>query len=335
MRENKATMMLFARGNFMCVGARHYNAAIYCVLYLKARLAVAGGYPLIADEYDTMEDRSARALADKTDPASGRPTYEMFDEVEHNRKFAEAQRIYQESIRHSHSNRRGEIVVQPRQRLMEAFSNSAFRDMTRVNVVGTTVFSYDGTSTPMKIDLDLIEYFFSDIVSRTKQFPGLFIRSPALAPIRVAVFDSGRVNVTGGQNDRELENALRYTHALIRMCSEKASRDFHAYYRANNPAVIDDMRRHLSDARRDTQPQKSRKRKARKSSVTIDDLCDDGAGAGDEDLLVVNAVVAGNGDFDDDADLFLSDYEEEDEPAEDVGVLIDEPEDEPRAKRAK
>lgn len=348
MREHKTTVMLFARGNFMCVGARHYNAAIYCVLYLKARLVVAGGYPLIADEYSVVDDKTARSLAGQTDPANGRPVYEMFDEDEHNRKFQAAQREYQERVCRSRAGRRGEIVVQPRQRLMEAFSNSAFRDINRVNVVGSTVFSYEGTSTPIKVDLDLMQYFFSDIVSRPPSFPGLCIRSPALAPIRLLVFATGRVIVTGGQTHQELENALRYTHALIRMCSEKASRDFKAYYGANNPSVLEDKERMIAEAKRVSNTVRTKKRPlASRPDVTIDDLCDDETGVGDEEDFVVHAMVGGNGDGDEqdvdlynDEDLLFSEDDDEDEGfgAEGADVFVAGDDDggaEPRAKRVK
>ena len=136
-RDYKATIMLFANGCFMCNGARNYNAARYCVLLLKTRLNDAG-YRLIADEYAAAET--------PTDPAQ---SYVLFDEQKSAQRYREAMHNYREQMRTMPLARRGTLLVEPTRTLVQEFTNSAFREMHRANVVATTMFAYHGTATPM------------------------------------------------------------------------------------------------------------------------------------------------------------------------------------------
>jgi len=247
-RRHKATVMMFGRGRIVCTGVRSYQVAKYCILHLKQRID-AIGYRLIADEFDDAP--RAAPYGPHTDDAP----FMLYNEEDAARRFESASDHYRRGRHAAGAQPSIGVHVEPRRAVLEEFAKSAFREIYRANVVGTTMFSYADARVPMAVDLDLLQYLCSDIVTyQPGSFPGACIAPPSLNPVRVLVFQSGRCVVTGGQSHEELERALRHIHPLVRMCSAVDAAEFYAYFHANNPTVLTDMRTRITELRERTRP---------------------------------------------------------------------------------
>ena len=259
MTKHDATVMVFSRGSIVCTGVSNYQIAKYCTLDVKQRLDAAG-YRLIADEFDAIGVPIGA-------PGVPRHPYLLYDE----RAASASARAAADAYRRAAAGRRerGRVVIDvpPTHAPLREFFASAFREMHRANVVGSTMMAYPEDGMPMTIDLDLLQFLCREIVIyQPGAFPGACFAPPALSPVRVLVFRSGRMVVTGGRAHTDLEHAMRHTHAVIRVCSTRSAKQFYAYYEAHNPAVLDEMAAYLELIREDA----AMKREARKMEKAVD-----------------------------------------------------------------
>jgi TATA-box binding protein (TBP) (component of TFIID and TFIIIB) len=300
LEAHKATLMLFSRGRIVCTGVRSYQVAKYCILDLKRRMH-AKGYELMSDEFESTPRLYGRAPPPPAAAADEQVRYVIFDEDAFHRQMrTERQTARPRVPGPSLRTRLGrQLPVNPHQAALEAFFSSAFGDMCRANCVGSTMMTEADGVTPMPINLDFLQYVYREMVTYQEgTFPGACLAPPALAPIKVLVFDTGRLVVTGGRMHSALENAMMHTHAILRTCSLREYEAFRRFYERHNPAVIEDMRRYTAESRRSAESRRqaaANRRTGRRGGVldggvpTMDEVC--------AELEALEVAAVDDGDF--------------------------------------